>query len=538
MPSAPDNTKTNAASGQTGLVRAYCADAEKFLYQDRLDEAKAAVQNALRLAPRDPAALNILGVIALQRGELESAIKTIGQAVKIRPDAADPRHFLGLAYEHMGRFDEAIASFQAALALQPGLADTLGELAKIFGFLGRRQDAVETQLRFVEVDPGNVAPYAALAELSPSSLTDDHVQSLRRMAVDETAHMRTRAAANFALAALHESRREFDQEFDCLKTGNDLMHASFTGADDTPVSIMPQMKRPKFMPADQALQQMGEVRAFAETMFDSEFLRRFTGGGHPSNLPIFIVGMPRSGSSLIEQILSSHPAVYGAGEINTFHETCINGQWPFDGYWRRDALGAMAPSEPQPRHFRILGSNYVKAIRRLAPRAQHIINKMPGLFMHIGMIHLCLPNAIILHSVRDPVDTCLGCYKRMFSTGNVTTYNLELLGRHYQEYRRVMAHWQRVLPGRVVDIVYEELVRDPEGQIRQLLEVCRLPWDDRCLRPHENPKPVHTSSQLQVRSPIHSTSIEPWRRYERHLGPLFTSLGPYAPQEARASSQD
>ena len=538
MAPAPDTTRSSAADGQTGLVRAYCADAEKFLYQDRLDEAKAAAHNALRLAPRDPAALNILGVIALQRGELETAARMIGQAVALKPDAPDPRHFLGLAYEHMGRFDDAIASFQAALALQPRLADSLGELAKIFGFLGRRKEAAETQLRLIEIDPGNVAAYAALAELSPPSLSGDHLQRLRQTTADETAHVRTRATANFALAAMHESRGEFDQEFACLKAGNDLMRASFTGADDAPVPIMPHMKRPKFMPAGQALRQMSEARAFAETIFNAQLLRRFAGSGLPSTLPIFIVGMPRSGSSLIEQILSSHPAVYGAGEINAFHETCITGRWPFEGYYRQDALGAMAPSEPPPRHFRILGSSYVKAIRPFAPKAQHIINKMPGLFMHIGMIHLCLPNAIILHSVRDPVDTCLGCYKRMFSTGNETTYDLELLGRQYQEYRRAMAHWQRVLPGRIVDIVYEDLVRDPEGQIRQLLRACKLPWDDRCLRPHENPKPVRTASQMQVRSPIHSASTERWRRYERHLGALFSSLGPYAPHQGGASPQD
>ncbi len=531
MAPVPDQTKASGlASGPMGLVGAYCADAEKFLFQDRLDEAEVAARNALRLAPRDPAALNILGVIALQRGELESAVKTIGQAVSLKPDAADPRHFLGLAYEHMGRYEEAIASFQAALALQPRLADTLGELAKIFGFLGRRQEAVETHLRLIGIDPANVAAYAALAQLAPASLTDEHRQTLRDIAADETAHMRARALANFALAAVHELHGEFDQEFARLKAANDLVRNSLEGADNAPISIMPLTMRPKFMSADQALRRIGEARVFAETMFDAAFLARFAGAGHPSNLPIFIVGMPRSGSSLIEQILSSHPLVHGAGEINAFHENCITGRWPFAGYYRQDALGAMAPSDPPPRHFRILGSNYAKAIRPLAPKAQRIINKMPGLFIHVGMIHLCLPNAIILHSVRDPVDTCLGCYKRHFTTGNETTYDLSLLGRHYQEYRRAMAHWHRVLPGRVFDVVYEDLVRDPEPQIRRLLEICNLPWHEACLRPHENSKPVMTASHTQVRKPIYRTAIQRWRRYERHLGPLFDALGPYAPQ--------
>jgi len=510
-------------------VRAYCADAEKFLYQDRLDEAKTAVQSALRLAPRDAAALNILGVIALQRGELESAVRNIARAVALKPDAPDPRHFLGLAYEHMGRFEEAIASFQSALALQPNLADTLGELAKVFAILGLREEAANARLRLIEIDPDNTAAYLALAEVSPRLLSDDHLEFLRAAAGDAGASKRARAHAGFALAAVHESRGEIDQEFYWLTRANGLVCESMIGTDHGPVSIRPQKRRPRHMSAQEAMAKVVGARSFAETTFSAAFFQRYAGQGHPSNLPVFILGMPRSGSSLIEHILASHPAVHGAGEIAAFHESCISGQWPFEGYYRPDALGIMAPSEPRARHFRILGSDYVKAIRPLAPRAQRIVNKMPGLFMHIGMIHLCLPNAVIIHSVRDPVDTCLGCYKRCFHTGNETTYDLELLGRHYQEYRRVMNYWQRVLPGRIIDVVYEDLVRDPEPQIRRLLAACGLPWDPRCLKPHENPRPVLTASLSQLRSPIHGGAIQRWRRYEQHLGPLLKALGPYAP---------
>ena len=532
MSPTPNNLQATIPSGgQAGLVRAYCADAEKFLYQDRLDEANTAAQNALRLAPRDPAALNILGVIALLRGELKSAVRTISQAVALKPDAPDPRHFLGLAYQHMNRFEEAIASFKAALALQPKLADTLSELAKVLAILGRGEEAADARLRLIEIDPTNTAAYLALAELSPRLLSDDHLKTLRDAIDDAGISKRARAYAGFALAAVHESRGEFDQEFAWLTSANNLAFDSLNSGDQVPVSIVPHKRRPRHMSAQKAMARLVEARGFAETTFDAAFLERYAGQGHPSSLPVFILGMPRSGSSLIEHILSSHPAAHGAGEIATFHDSCIAGQWPFEGYYSRDALGIMAPREPRPRHFRILGSDYVRAIRPLAPKAQRIINKMPGLFMHIGMIHLCLPNAVIIHSVRDPVDTCLGCYKRGFHTGNETTYDLELLGRHYQEYRRVMKYWHQVLPGRVIDVVYEDLVRDPEPQIRRLLPACDLPWDARCLKPHENPRPVLTASLTQLRPPIHDGAIQRWRRYEKHLGPLFEALGPYAPED-------
>ena len=157
---------------------------------------------------------------------------------------------------------------------------------------------------------------------------------------------------------------------------------------------------------------------------------------------------------------------------------------------------------------------------------------MPDNYSEIGMIHLCLPNAVILHSVRDPVDTCLGCYKQIFVSGHETTYDLTLVGKTYVLYRRLMEHWNRVLPGRVVDVVYEKLVADPETEIRRLLTVCGLPWDDACLRFHENQRSVRTASSSQVRQPIYKSSLQRWRRYEKHLGPLLEALGPYAPEPA------
>jgi hypothetical protein len=157
---------------------------------------------------------------------------------------------------------------------------------------------------------------------------------------------------------------------------------------------------------------------------------------------------------------------------------------------------------------------------------------MPDNFFDIGMIHLCLPNAVILHSVRDPVDTCLGCYRQIFATGHETTYDLTLIGKTYVLYRRLMEHWQRVLPGRVIDVVYEKLVADPESEIRRLVAICGLPWNDACLRFYENQRPVTTASSSQVRQPIFKGAVQRWRRYEKHLGPLLEALGPYAPPGA------
>jgi tetratricopeptide (TPR) repeat protein len=520
------------ASGQnTALVRGFCAEAEKLLFQDRFVEARGAIKQALRLAPRDAAALNILGVIDLQRGDLKSAAANIKRAVELDPGAPEPRHYLGLTYTYMGRYDEAVASYRDALALRPDVAATLGELAQLLKILGRFDEAKAVLLRLIETCPDEMRTYQSLAQFTPQSLTAEQLSRLERTAADPAEATARRASANFSLALIHEARGEFDAEFARLKQANDLCRDHLTRTDGNigSASVMPVSARPLYTTPAKALAQIADMRSFLETTFDTDFIRRYEGAGHPSSLPIFIVGMNRSGSSLIEQILSSHPMVHGAGEIDTLQAKVTDKQWPYLGYLSPDATGARRLSEPPPRHFRIRGAEYTKALRELNPRAQRIVNKTLANYLHIGMIHLCLPNAIIIHSMRDPVDTCLGCYKRFFDTGNETTYDLGLLGRHYQEYRRTMAHWQRVLPGRAIDVVYEELVADPEGQIRRLLELCRLPWDERCLRSHENTRPVLTSSQAQVRRPIHGDSLRRWRRYEKHLGPLFEALGPYAP---------
>ncbi len=528
-------TASGPDAGNASLARSYCARAESLLNLDQLDEARKIVNEALRLAPRDPAAFNILGVIELEKGNFAAAAAAIKRAVELQPDSPEPRHYLGVAYQHLGRHEDAVASFRAALLLRPTIVPTLLQLAKLLKILGRHDEAKEILLRLIAVNPGDTEALFELVDFAPQALSDDQLALLEKTAADMNEGPKRRAVANFTLASLHQARGEFDAEFARLKQANDLSRDLLTKLDgkaSVSVAGMPaNAQRPLAAPA-KALQQISDMRAFIEATFDADFMRRYEGAGHPSSLPIFIVGMPRSGSSLIEQILASHPLVFGAGEIETFQQIAVTLQWPYEGYHSRNAFD-VPRREPPPRHFRTLGANYVKALREFDPRARHIVNKALGNYMNIGMIHLCLPNAVILHAVRDPVDTCLGCYRRHFLTGNETTYDLTMLGRHYQEYRRVMAHWQSVLPGRVADVVYEELVADPEGQIRRLLALCGLPWDERCLRSHETARPVRTASVNQVRRPIYR-DLQRWRRYERHLKPLFDALGPYAPQAGKS----
>jgi hypothetical protein len=228
------------------------------------------------------------------------------------------------------------------------------------------------------------------------------------------------------------------------------------------------------------------------------------GGGDPSEIPIFILGMPRSGSTLIEQILASHAWVHGAGERMDFPDLLAD-------------LG--------DRDFRALGAAYAARSGTLAPGAGRVTDKLPGNFLHAGAIHLALPRARIIHSRRDPADTCLSCYTKLFRGEQPFTYDLGELGRYYRAYERLMAHWRVVLPESVfLEVDYEALVADPETQTRRLLAHCGLAWDPACLVFHETRREIRTASAVQVRQPLYGGSVGRWRRHGERLEPLLREL--------------
>jgi hypothetical protein len=259
--------------------------------------------------------------------------------------------------------------------------------------------------------------------------------------------------------------------------------------------------------------------------FTAELMRANRGAGDPSSLPVFIFGMPRSGTTLVEQILASHPQVFGAGEIADFTQAIAGlGGVAAQAQYSPEALSRL-PDED----LRRLGASYVERIRRLAPAAARIANKTPGNFHFAGLIHLALPNARLIHTRRDPVDTCLSCFQQMFPETLSYTFDLAELGRYYRAYEAVMAHWRAALPsGAMLEVQYEEVVADLEGQARRIVAHCGLEWDPRCLSFHETERPVRTASVMQVRQPIYTSSVGRWRAYEAFLGPLLAELGPLA----------
>jgi hypothetical protein len=266
-----------------------------------------------------------------------------------------------------------------------------------------------------------------------------------------------------------------------------------------------------------------DVEQFAEIArsLDADSLAQRAGSGDPSKRPVFIVGMPRSGTTLVEQILASHPQVFGAGELGTLERILIERFGPgLSPTGRARRLAGLTGAD-----LTAIGSAYVGAISALAPGAQRVTDKMPSNFRLAGLIQLALPNARIIHCRRDPVDTSLSCYARKFSRGQDFAYDLRELGTYYRAYDGLMTHWRAILPeDRLLEVVYEAVVDNLEPQARRLVAFCGLDWNDACLSFHETQRQVRTASVNQVRQPLYRTSVARWKAYASHLGPLLEAL--------------
>ena len=306
-----------------------------------------------------------------------------------------------------------------------------------------------------------------------------------------------------------------------------------TGQNETAFSHLAAANtaRRKAIPYDE--QAAGDRFRTIRRVLDASLLARHADAGSPSRLPVFVIGFPRSGTTMVEQILASHPQVYGAGELADISDLAENLSKPGVSFPESLTDG----TEPE---FGSLGESHVRRLAALAPGATRVVDKNLGNYRRLGLIHLILPNAAIIHVRRDPMDTCFSCFENDFGDHQAFSYDLGELARRYVLYREMMAHWRQVLPqGRVLEIDYEAIVSDLEGSVRRLLVHCGLPWDERCLNFHETRRAVFTQSQTQVRRPLYASSVGRWRRFERQLAPLAAALREGAGLscgEARASS--
>jgi tetratricopeptide (TPR) repeat protein len=456
-------------------------------------EAVVFYRRALAMRPQYPEAHNNLGNVLATIGKPAEAVAHYGEALVIRPDYAEAHGNRGNAFFALGQMDEALASLEKALTLDPNLADAQHNLGNVLQTLGRLEEARHAFERAVALAPKREELYRPLAESKQFHPGDPHLLAMEELARD--AHSLTdtqRLELHFALGKAYADLDRHEPALRHFQEGNAL-----------------KRKQVKY-DEKSMLQRLRDTAA----VFSAEWIRRNEGLGDPAADSIFIVGMPRSGTTLVEQVLASHPKVFAAGEMTNFAQAT-------------EAVAAFPEGMRSltAEQLREIGARYAGSMRALAPAAERITDKMPSNFRFAGLIHLALPNARIIHVRRDPIDTCLSCFSKIFTGDQPFSYDLGELGRFYRAYDALMAHWRRVLPaGAMLEVQYEELVADFEKHARGIVAHCGLAWDERCLAFHETKRPVLTASAVQVRQPLYRSAVGRWRPYATMLAPLLQAL--------------
>ena len=468
----------------------------------KLDEAVAHYQRGIALAPNVANAHNNLGTALEQQGKLDEAAAAFRRAIALEPAHGAAHYNLGNILRAKADYAAALFHYKQSLAVRPNSADAWNNMGAVLAEQGDLGAAREAYAKAVEVDPTRAAYHRNLASSKRFEPGDPQLAVMEQLAANVAAvPERERIDLQFALGKGYADVKDYDRSFRHYLLGNKLKRERLAYDDAGAVAYMQRTR----------------------DVFSAELLRSKAGGGERASKPIFIVGMPRSGTTLIEQIIASHPQAFGAGELFDL-DNIVHSLAGLNGSELRFPEVVPTMSSEQ---LRDVGTRYVAAITALAPHAQRIADKMPWNFHFPGLIHLALPNARIIHARRDPVDTCLSCFTLLFDgDGNPYTYDLGELGRFYRSYEALMAHWHAVLPpGIMIDVQYEEVVGDLEGEARRIIAHCGLPWDEACLAFHKTRRPVRTSSVGQVRQPIYKSSVGRWRPYREHLRPLLDELG-------------
>ncbi|HEX4143943.1 MAG TPA: sulfotransferase [Pirellulales bacterium] len=493
-------TTASPTPAEPGPLAALVDLAEREQAAGRFAEATEAYRQIIALRPDLAEAHNNLGYALEQQGQLDNAAAEYRRAVALDPRLFQAHENLGNVARRQRKLDQAVVHYEQALVGRPDLAVAYNHLGNVLKEQGKFDDAAARYDQALALAPDRAEAHYDRADLKTFRTGDADLAALEAIAQGGRLPPDKMLYVHFALGKALDDVGDYRRGFEHLLQGNAL-------------------KRREVDYHEAAFHQT--FRRIAER-FDRELLDRVAAVGDRSPAPIFIVGMPRSGSTLVEQILASHPQVEAGDEL------------PNLGQVVRSIGGAGGRAVPFPQSienlaaedWRRLGEAYLASLPTLGAGKTRITDKMLSNFAYIGLIRLILPAARIIHAVRDPVDTCVSCFSKLFTAGAAFSYDLAELGRYYRMYGELMEHWRSVLPaGAMLEVVYEEVVDNVDRQARRLIDYCGLPWDDRCLTFHETGRPIATASNVQARRPLYRSSVARWRRYEEFLGPLLAELG-------------
>ncbi len=466
--------------------------------EGRWREAICAYRQALHQRPDYAEAWNNLGALLKDHGKLDEALTSFQKALKFRPDYAKALVNLGCVRRELNQFDAAIESFEQALHISPELPEAYYYLGDILKDQGKFKDALNNLRKSLILKPDYVQAHFMIAHIKHHTDYDDDIRKMEQLVADSQVSKERKTYLFFALGKAFEDLQKYEEAFSYYSKGNKIKRESYVYSVSEDAILIKKLI----------------------SVFDKPFFQAYSEKIETITAPIFIVGMPRSGTTLIEQILSSHQQVSAADELSDLRRILLetNSKLTVDTFPDQ----VIRLDRHDMNRFRL---QYWSSIRKYKGKSGvFVTDKMPSNFLYIGMIKVLFPEAKIIHCKRDPIDTCLSCYKTYFLGMQKFAYSLTELGEYYTLYQELMSHWHRVLPGYLLDVQYEELVNDQETQTRRLLDFCGLPWSSSCLSFHRSERTVKTASFAQVRRPIYTGSVQHWKNFDKKLEPLILAL--------------
>jgi tetratricopeptide (TPR) repeat protein len=486
-------------------MEAYDNLAQMLAAEKRIEDALRILGRALEIDPRNVRILLTAARVQVQKGSYGQAEQACRAALAIDPASAAAYATLGEIFLDNDRFQDAVAAFEASLARDPSSWETRNLYANCLKAVGRLDEALAAFEQTLAENPEAYGCYANMADLVEFTPENRHFREMQAIVAAAPEMSEDRAAAlNFAIGKAYDDVGAYEQALDHWQRGAAV--------------------RRRQLDYDEA----ETFRFFDGIMasYGADFLEKPPFAGNPSQVPVFIVGMPRSGSTLVEQIIASHPRAHGGGETKELSRRLGMVRGRFPGLPRYPELGLRMTAD----QYRIVADGYLGALQAMDPAAERITDKLLTNYYFVGMLHVLFPNAKFIHTERNPIDACLSAYSKLFKDDLPHSYDFGELGRYHLRYQALMAHWRSILPeGVMMSVAYEDVVADVAGQAKRIIDFVGLPWDPACLAFHESARPVKTASVVQVRKPVYATSVERWRRYGPALQPLIDALcGPEA----------
>ncbi len=460
---------------------------------DHLELAVESYSKAIVITPNYPDAYNNLGTVLYDLGRLESSIENLEWAIAYKHDFSEAHCNLGRSLNDYGRVDAAIKSFKEAIVHKPNYAKAYFNLALSFKDIGDKEGFLKNIEKTLDIKPEWGAANFHLSQVKKFKKNDPKIAKMHSLIDKANLDMTDRINLNFALAKIYEDTGNHNEQFKFLEEGNSLRKKELNYSIERDIKLFSRIKE-AFNPPPLALK---KVSSKVDTL-----------------RPIFIIGMPRSGTSLVHQILDSHNDVYGAGELNNLNKSVFP-------YIKENNNKDKSGFSAQDLHS--IHEQYLDSLISLKVQESIIVDKMPLNFRYVGFILMAFPEAKILHMKRDSMATCWSIYKSFFN-GNSYSFNQEDLARYYRFYMDLMSFWDSLFPNQIHDVCYEDLTTNQEVETRKILKYCELDWDENCLNFHKNKTAVKTTSSMQVRQKIYQGSSEAWRKYESYLQPLINGL--------------